>query len=249
MKRHVAAYYQARYIELWSQARPRAAPGLDPVAHDVGRPRHLRWLGELRHPATRRARSIRAFYREARECFALLPACGPAERAAGGLWRSARRPISAYAYRVGDVGIIVPDMRSDRTPTQVMNAANHAWFGQALDRFADCRQVLVMTSVPLLHADLSFFERFTLVERMLARLRALPQQRDDLIDQWRSIGHRDEGARLLRRLVDFAAATGARVRHALGRNSSGRARHRPRWRDHDRPAHLLGHREPAAAHI
>ena len=209
MRRHVTAYYHARYVELWSQ------PDLVPLLASI--PSLMMWddhdifdgwgsydTGDQDSPV------YQGIYRIARACFALFQLAARADELPPG-FGDRRGGHFGYAYRVGDVGIVVPDMRSDRTPTQVMNPANHAWFGRTLDGLADCRQVMVMTSVPLLHADLSFFERFTLVERLLARLRALPQQRDDLMDQWRSVGHRDECARLLRRLLDFAANTGSRV--------------------------------------
>ena len=209
MKRHVADYYWARYLELWSQ--PDLVPLLAAIPSLMMWDDHDIFDGWGSYDTADQASPVyQGIYSIARNCFALFQLAARPDKLPAGLG-DRRGGHFGYAYRIGDVGIIVPDMRSDRTPTQVMNTANHAWLGQALDRCADCRQVLVMTSVPLLHADLSFFERFTVIERLLAKMRALPQQRDDLIDQWRSIGHRDECGRLLRRLVDFSAATGARV--------------------------------------
>ena len=86
-----------------------------------------------------------------------------------------------------------------------MGEAGWRAFGAMLEELADCRHVLLLSSVPLLNAH----------ERSLEWLyEALPSYQYfqlDMRDQWRSIFHRDEWLRLLHHLFAFSARTGARV--------------------------------------
>jgi hypothetical protein len=73
-----------------------------------------------------------------------------------------------------------------------------------------CRHVLVMSSVPLVNADLSW------PERVLVAIPGHMDLEDDLRDQWQSYTHRDEWRRMLALLTAFAARTGARVTSLSG---------------------------------
>ena len=114
------------------------------------------------------------------------------------------------AFRAGEVGIVAPDLRSERTRGRVMGEAGWRHFEAALDGLAGCRHVLVMSSVPLVNADMTWLERLYVAAPGHSDLE------DDLRDQWQSFGHRDEWRRMLSCLVAFSARTGARVTSLSG---------------------------------
>jgi hypothetical protein len=75
----------------------------------------------------------------------------------------------------------------------------------ALDATQGLRHLLVVSSIPVVHPDLSF------AEHALDLLPAEQDVEDDLHDQWGSYSHRTERLRLVHRLLDFADAQGTRV--------------------------------------
>ena len=70
---------------------------------------------------------------------------------------------------------------------------------------ASCRQVLFVSTVPLVYLDWSALERF------LTRAQWFRNYHDDIRDQWRSHGHLDEWRRMATALLDFADRTHTRV--------------------------------------
>ena len=52
------------------------------------------------------------------------------------------------AWRIGEVGLIVPDLRSTRSQKRVMDDVAWADFRAGLDRLEGCRQLLVVSTVP-----------------------------------------------------------------------------------------------------
>lgn len=110
--------------------------------------------------------------------------------------------------RIGTVGLLVLDLRSERTQRQVVAPQTWNAVFDTLDRTDGLRHLLVMSSIPVVHPDLSFAERV---------LAVVPGQvgeqgnEDDLHDQWASYNHRTERLRLVHRLLDFADAKGTRV--------------------------------------
>jgi hypothetical protein len=80
-----------------------------------------------------------------------------------------------------------------------MDEVSWRWMENALTTLADCRHLLIVSTVPVANVDLSWLERI---------LFWLPGQwwtQDDLRDQWQSYAHRDEWHRLLQLLFDFSA--------------------------------------------
>jgi hypothetical protein len=110
--------------------------------------------------------------------------------------------------RVGTVGLLVFDLRSERMQRQVVAPETWNVLFDTLDRTDGLQHLLVMSSIPVVHPDLSFAERV---------LAVVPGQvgeqgnEDDLHDQWASYNHRTERLRLIHRLLDFAEAKGTRV--------------------------------------
>jgi hypothetical protein len=115
-----------------------------------------------------------------------------------------------WAYRLGEVGLIAPDLRSDRSRRQIMSEAGWQAFMAALDGMAGCRHVLLVSTVPLVNAHL------TAMERLFALIPGHQSWQDDLIDQWVSLAHWEEWARILDALLTFSARTGARVTSLSG---------------------------------
>ncbi len=118
---------------------------------------------------------------------------------------------------------MAPDLRSERTRHQVLGEAGRAWFRATLAAMADCRQILLVSSMPLVTP------RLIPLELLFRVLPGHQTWQDDLIDQWPSAAHWDEWADFLQELVAFSAATDTRVTSvsgeihlgALGRIESG----------------------------
>jgi hypothetical protein len=147
---------------------------------------------------------FRTVFAAARTCFALFqlqsdPAAAPAPPVLpdqGGF---------NALFRLGDLGVLVLDLRSERSRRQILAPPTWERVFAALDGAHGLRHLLVMSSIPVVHPDLSFIER---------ALEILPGNQgieDDLHDQWVSYNHRTERLRLIHRLLDFADAQGTRV--------------------------------------
>jgi hypothetical protein len=91
-----------------------------------------------------------------------------------------------------------------------MSEAGWQAFMAALDGMAGCRHVLLVSTVPLVNAHL------TAMERLFALIPGHQSWQDDLIDQWVSLAHWEEWARILDALLTFSARTGARVTSLSG---------------------------------
>ncbi len=115
-----------------------------------------------------------------------------------------------WVYRVGEIGLIAPDLRSERNRSRIMGQAGWQAFTAALDGLAGCRHVLLISTVPLVNAHL------TPMERLFALIPGHQSWQDDLIDQWVSLAHWEEWARVLSALLTFSAKTGARVTSLSG---------------------------------
>ena len=101
-------------------------------------------------------------------------------------------------FRIGDIGVLVLDLRSERTRTQVLSEASWKELPAWLARFQGCKHVLLSSSVPVGFLGLGW------LERTINTLRPGSDVDDDLRDQWRSPAHREEWLRLLKVLSDFS---------------------------------------------
>ena len=96
--------------------------------------------------------------------------------------------------RMPGFSVIVPDLRSTRTPHRIMNEESWRAFEAALDALPPKEPLIMVSSVPALGPRLSWFE---------AAMKLVPRAQkyeDDLRDQWQSRWHRAEWQRLLRLL-------------------------------------------------
>ena len=170
-----------------------AGPGDHPLADDVGRSRHLRRLGQLVGQVAEVPNLSGDLAGRARE-FRAVPARRPADDLPDG-FSDRRGGQFGWAFRIGEVGILAPDLRSERSREQVLGEAGWRSLAAALESMAGCRQVLLVCSMPLVTFQL------TALERLFDLLPGHQTWQDDLVDQWPSNAHWEEWTRLLRALV------------------------------------------------
>ena len=183
----VANFYFEGYCRLWSQ--PDLAPLLASIPSLMMWDDHDIFDGWGSWPQAFQACSVHQNLGSiAREHFALFQRGAPPACSHFG-----------WAFQLGSIGIIAPDLRSSRTRQRIMDEVSWRWMENALTTLAACRHVLIVSTVPVANIDLSWLERL---------LFWLPGQwwtQDDLRDQWQSYAHRDEWHRLLQLLFDFSA--------------------------------------------
>ena len=120
------------------------------------------------------------------------------------------------AYNLGDLGILVLDMRSERQPHTPDGASDNYMPDQVMSekswnavyKWLDaqtCKHLLVMSSIPVVHPS------FGLLEKMLGFLPGQQELEDDLRDHWTSSPHLQERLRMVHRLLRFSAEKKCRV--------------------------------------
>jgi hypothetical protein len=146
---------------------------------------------------------FRTIFAAARTCFILFQLQSDPRSPS---WpRLAGQPSFNAFLRLGTLGLLVLDLRSERSQRQILSLETWSVVFDALDRAEGLRHLIVMSSIPVVHPDLSF------VERGVEILPGRQDIEDDLHDQWVSYLHRTERLRLIHRLLDFAHAKGTRV--------------------------------------
>ncbi len=138
----------------------------------------------------------------ARDAFRLFQLqCGPTERVPGAMTAE----DFGFCYEIDRTAIWAPDLRSNRSLTQVVApAAWNAAFTR-LDGFAGKKHVLVLSSIPVVYPS------FKAVEAVLGWMPGEQELEDDLKDHWRTPTHQGERLRLIHRLLAFARVQGTRV--------------------------------------
>lgn len=109
-----------------------------------------------------------------------------------------------WAVRLPRVGLVAPDLRSERRPERVMTETGWQAFRAAVDAVSD-RHVFVLSSVPALGPRLSW------VEALMQLIPHAQKYEDDLRDQWQSRAHRDEWRAFLQVLLDLHDRRGCGV--------------------------------------
>jgi hypothetical protein len=147
---------------------------------------------------------LQGIWRHAREYFSLFQ-LGARPDELPDFFCDRRGGHFGWALRIGEVGIIAPDLRSERSRRNILGEAGWRDFTAALEGLAECRHVLLVFTVPLVNAQLPK------MERLFNSIPGHQSWEDDLVDQWPSLAHREEWLRLLRLLTEFSARTGARL--------------------------------------
>lgn len=108
-------------------------------------------------------------------------------------------------FVIGNCGLMVLDLRTERTPECIMSPASwnsvYAW----LDNHRHVDHLFVMSSIPVLHPN------FQLLENALGIIPGTQEIEDDLRDHWTSLAHADERVRLIKRLLHYADTRETRV--------------------------------------
>lgn len=125
------------------------------------------------------------------------------------------------AWRIGELGLLALDMRSERRPRSVQAGAEgdvlqpeqvlgprswdavYQWLA-AQEATGGMKHLFVMSSIPVVHPSLE------LIEMVLGVLPGQQEMEDDLRDHWNSAPHKAERLRLIHRLLQVAAR-GVRV--------------------------------------
>lgn len=116
----------------------------------------------------------------------------------------------AFSLQFGDVRIIAPDLRSERSQTQVMGQTGLHWLNNALKEFREeTKDLIFLSSVPLATSHFSALDTLlTGFPRTIAnwfpRKLNPKQYADDVRDQWRVPEHRKEWLRLLEKLLKYS---------------------------------------------
>jgi hypothetical protein len=110
------------------------------------------------------------------------------------------REGQSLAWKVDYPGVtlIAPDLRSERTPNDIMGPNGWRDLPVAFKNVPDGNRILLMSSVPVIGPRLS------LVEMFLHLLPSAQKYEDDLRDQWQSRWHRREWRRFLELLEHVA---------------------------------------------
>jgi hypothetical protein len=195
----VADFYFRRYCRLWSQSE--LAPLVASIPSVMMWDDHDIFDGWGSHPQALQSCPVyRGIWSAARDHFALFQLGARPDLLPAGIGDPAGSHFG-WAFAMGRLGIIAPDLRSTRTQTQVMSDAGWRWLEPALQRLRDCHHVLFVSTVPVVNIPLKSLEQF---------LFWIPRQQlyqDDLRDQWQSYAHREEWRRLVQLLLDFSEQT------------------------------------------
>ncbi|MTH79029.1 alkaline phosphatase D family protein [Paracoccus aestuariivivens] len=104
-----------------------------------------------------------------------------------------------WAVEMPGYRIVAPDLRSERSRTQIMGPLG--WdFMQSQPSQSSTDRYFLMSSVPLLGPRLS------LLETLMMTFPRMQKYEDDLRDQWQSHAHRDEWQRVLRLMIGISRA-------------------------------------------
>lgn len=114
----------------------------------------------------------------------------------------APRADASLALDLGGIGVVVPDLRSNRTPSQVLRPEDRMVLERGLAVLGHCRRLFVMSSVPLAGMESGW------IERLFLGFGLRPSFIDDLRDQFCSPVHRREREDLLRLFADHTRRTG-----------------------------------------
>lgn len=184
---------------------------------------------------------LQAIFTQANAAFRLLQLGGEPLRSAELFDAAASVDHALQGVRFeGGIDLLVLDLRTARTPKQVLGQEQWRDLHTAL-RAREAHpspHLLVVSSIPLVYLN------FATAERFLDWVPWRQDLEDDLRDQWESPGHQEERARLIMTLLDHARVTRTRVTILSGDVHVG-ARGRIVSR---RPEHVLPEEPEASMH-
>jgi hypothetical protein len=212
LQTQVTAFFENLYLERWSQPEVAAALASLPCVmmwddHDI-------FDGWGSYPLEDHDCPVyQGVFAIAKTYFALFQ-----RQSAPGqppLCTLAGQPGFTAGYRMGKIGLLALDMRSERAPerrrggnlqsAQVISEPSWSVIYQWLDAQVDMQHLVVMSSIPVVHPS------FELLEKMLGVLPGQQELEDDLRDHWTSGPHKAERLRLIHRLFDYSQSQSCRV--------------------------------------
>ncbi|OOG39898.1 alkaline phosphatase D family protein [Polaromonas sp. A23] len=212
LQAQVSTFFEDLYLQRWAQPEvAQALAGLPSVMmwddHDI-------FDGWGSYPAEDHDCPVyQGIFAVARKYFALFQRHSPQDRPPPCTLPD--QPAFSSGYRVGNVGVLALDMRSERAPerksgnnlqsTQVMSEASWRAAYKWLDAQTGMKHLVLMSSIPVVHPS------FELLEKMLGILPGQQELEDDLRDHWTCAAHRAERLRLVHRLFKFSKDTSCRV--------------------------------------
>ena len=209
LRKRLDGYFADLYLKRWSQPEPLAMLQSIPTVmmwddHDI-------MDGWGSYPAELHDCDVyQGIFKVARGYFELFQQqCAPGEAHVCAV--PGQGAFSLGFTGLGDVALLVPDLRSERRPASAEEAeriiapeswnALYAW----LDQASGHQHLLFMSSIPVAYLDLGT------IEKLLNVLPGQQELEDDLRDHWRSIAHVQERLRLVHRLLDHAVQKNCRV--------------------------------------
>ena len=240
MANAAADFYFDRYCRLWSQ--PDVAPLLASIPSLMMWDDHDIFDGWGSHaPELQRCPVFQGLWSVAREFFALFQ-LGTVSKALPDMFGDPDGRHFGYAVTVGEVGILLADLRS-RNATLTASWATRAGLGLS-KRWRKWRRVgRCCSSRPCLWSIWTG-RRWS---AFWTRAQWFRNYHDDIRDQWRSHGHLDEWRRMATALLDFADRTHTRVTILSGEIHLGALGLMERGDNPDSPTDLLRRRAPSSA--
>lgn len=156
----------------------------------------------------------RGVFMAARRNFTLFQLGAVQEAPPDCVWGAARA-TATQGFLLGETGVLALDTRSERTRNRILSERSWSLLPDWLDRFQDCRHLILMTGTPLL------FPATGGLERLAGWLPGMVARRRMLADQWRSREHHAEWERLIGLLADFSRRTGCRITALSGGQGFG----------------------------
>lgn len=202
MRQQVERFYFDLYCGRWSQAEPARMYASIPSLmmwddHDI-----FDGWGSY-DKKQQKSDVFKGIFKAAREHFSVFQQrVKPGEKPAGGI---PGQDHFNYLHCVGNIALLALDMRSERSQLQVLSLGSWQAIYTALETITDCKHLLVLSSIPVVHPD------FSLLESVFGFLPGQQELEDDLKDHWHSRTHKAERTRLIHRLLDYATENEVRV--------------------------------------
>ncbi|BAI72053.1 hypothetical protein AZL_014150 [Azospirillum sp. B510] len=167
---------------------------------DLGRLLAGAWGDREEGDAT--SRSLRPLMMAVRRQTQLFQTGSVADAPPDCLWGSACGTL-AQGFVMGESGLLTLDLWSDRNGRRMLSERGWSAFADWLDRFTDCRHLILVSGAPLLSPASALPGRWGGILPLRLRSR--------LGDHWSAPGRHADWERMVRMLADFSRRSGCRV--------------------------------------
>ncbi|MDR2155264.1 MAG: alkaline phosphatase family protein [Burkholderiaceae bacterium] len=203
MKAAVDKFYFDLYCTRWSQ--PKVAEVLASIPSVMMWDDHDITDGWGSYNTERQHSEVfQGLFESARRHFAAFQLHGSAQDEESSVFFKPDKGFS-FGHVFGKLGLVVLDMRSERSQTQVLGKESWNSVFNWIDQHKELDHLFVMSSIPVVHPSLG------LLESLLKLVPGQQELEDDFKDHWSSRSHLAERLRLVHRLLNFSAAEKTRV--------------------------------------